>query len=93
VRERLVQQQHARLRRQRARQRQSSPLLEGEVRWPPVWHGGKAEPAEHGFDAPCDVVRTHALLLETEGDVLPHAHVSPERALLEDIADGARARG
>ncbi len=90
---RLVQQQHARLRSERARQRQPAPLLERELGRAAVGHVGEPEAREDGLHAPLDVAGAQALLLEPERDVLAHAHVPPERALLEDVADRARGGG
>src|SRR3989442_534258 len=83
-RPRLVQQQDARLGRQRAREGETSALIRGEAGWSGVARVRQAESCGDGGDAPLELVAVDPLLLETEGHVLRHRHVRPQRALVKD---------
>ncbi len=91
--ERLVEQQHLRLGRERARERHALPLAAGELR-----RIALAEPVElHELEQL--VRRARAISAfgrstdrEPERDVVPHRHVLERRVVLEDEADAALLR-
>ena len=79
-RERLVEQEHRRVARQRAGERDALALATGQVRRLLAGEVGDVEALEQVVDA-----RRAA-----ERDVRPHGHVREERVLLEDEPDRAR---
>ena len=89
--ERLVEQQHARLVRQRARERDALLLAARELaRQPLVVALERDEPEQLG--APAAPVRApHAARAQRELDVVGHRHVAEQRVVLEHEADLALA--
>ena len=76
-RERLVEQEHARVARERAGERDALPLAARELGRPRLRKVRDPEPLEVLVDAAAAAV----------GDVLAHVHVREERVLLEDEPD------
>jgi hypothetical protein len=95
--ERLVEQQHARLHRERTRERDALALAAGEL----IRHASRepieldeSQKLEHaaldlGLRGPL-AARLHA---DPERDVLEHVHVAEQRVVLEHEPDAALARG
>ena len=75
--ERLVEEQHARVARERARERDALALAARELAGPRLREVRDAEALEQLVDP----------LLAAVGDVLPHGQVREERVLLEDEPD------
>ena len=94
--ERLVEQQHFRLDRQRARERDALPLSAGQLRRVPIAEVVELHELQQVGDLVGDLVvrramrsRSHA---EAERDVLEHRHVAEERVVLKHEPDAALAR-
>ena len=81
-RERLVEQEHRRVARERPRERDPLPLAAGEVARPRLREVRDPEALEQLVDA----------LPAAEGDVAAHVEVRKERVLLEDEPDRAALR-
>jgi len=64
--ERLVQQQHARLGRERAREGEPAAVLQRQLGRPALGDAGQPQPAEHGRHAALDLVGGHALRLQAK---------------------------
>ena len=94
--ERLVEQQHARFHRERARQRHALPLSAGELRGIAVaevieLHEARADRSRAAGSPRRRAARARAHA-QAERDVLEHRHVAEERVVLEDEADAAILR-
>ena len=91
--ERLVQQQDARLHRQRAGQRHALPLPAGELRRIAFAQGPELHQIEQLLHPPRDLRlgRAGAALAhgQPEADIVGHRHVAEQRILLEHEADAA----
>src|SRR5471032_1733980 len=86
-RERLVQQQRRRLRRQRARQRHPLPLATGQLMRELVRHMLQFKRQQPIADRLAIYARQRIApaALQAEGDVLPHVQVWEQRVILEQI--------
>ena len=91
--ERLVEQQHLRLDRQRPGQGHALPLAAGELRGiaicQPVQPNQVQQFLTRAFDLGCSA----AADAQAEGHVLEHGHVAEQGVVLEDEADVAIAGG
>ena len=89
--ERLVQQQHLGLDRQRARQRDALPLSAGELMRIAVGEPVELHQLQQLVHLAPDFRRSRAararLHAQAEGDVLEHGHVPEQRVVLEHEAD------
>ena len=94
--ERLVEQQHARLHRERARERDALALPAGELGRHAPREPLELDQVEQLVHARLDLRLLRAaravLHAQAEGDVLEHVHVSEQRVVLEHEADPAVAR-
>ena len=90
--ERLVEQQHRRLHRERPGQRHALALAARELRGHPVAELREVHEVEQLGDPLVDLVLRPLADLEAEGDVLGHRHVLEDRVVLEDEAHVALAR-
>ena len=89
-RERLVQQQDARLEHDRARQRHALPLAAGELVELRARQAPELDQLERAVRrGPSISARGDAPQLKRKGDVLCHAHVREQRVVLEHHADVA----
>ena len=92
----FVEQQQARLDRQRAGQCDALALPARQLRWVALAEIGKLHEAQQFLDARRDCRRLGSLAArldaQPEGDVLCHRHVAEQRVMLEDEADAALAR-
>ena len=79
-RERLVEEQHARVARERTGERDALPLAAGEL--------GRLRGGEVPDPEPLEQ-RVHVAAAGAEGDVRPHAQVGEEGVVLEDEPDAA----
>ncbi len=91
--ERLVQQQHLRLHRQRAGERHALQLSAGELGGVALGEAVEADEVEQLLDARADLGLGPLAHAEPERDVVVHGHVLERRVVLEDEADAACARG
>src|SRR5438876_4141628 len=89
VRERLVHQEDGGLPRDRAADGDALPLPTGELFRLALEQLADAEHLGGLIHAPLDLRLGHATQLQTEGDVVIHAHVRVERVVLEDHGDVA----
>ena len=87
--ERLIEQQHARLQDQRARQGDALPLTTRELVRKPICHVSEAHLLEGGGDALALLDLGHLAHSEPVRDVLSDRHVRKERVVLKDRVDGA----
>ena len=87
--QRLVEQQHLRLDRERARDRHALLLAAGELAGAARLEPGELHQLQRGGDLAPDLVARQPALLEAEGDVLRDRHVRPQRVALEHHADVA----
>src|SRR5207247_10400061 len=78
VRERLVEEEHARLDGERARDREAAPLLDAELGRAARLEPRKAEAADDRPDLARDFRGGEPLLLEAEGDVLGDRQAGPQ---------------
>ena len=92
-RERLVEQQHARIGRQRPGHRHPLRLPAGQLAGTPLGEVADAEPVEQVPGPTAGLAAPHATRAGTEGDVLQGAEVGEERVLLVHQADLALVRG
>ena len=95
--ERLVEQQHFRLDRQRPRQRDALPLAAGELRRAAGRRGSRAAPAPAARAPRASISASDGRVVarphpQAERDVLEHRHVPEQRVVLEHEADAAIAR-
>jgi hypothetical protein len=93
VGERLVEQEDARLRRERARDRHALLLASGDLTDAPPLEPRQIHGREGLGDAAFHVRPRHLLRLQAERDVFSDAHVRKERVVLEDHADLPPVRG
>ncbi len=84
VGERLVEQQHRRIDRQRPPQRDALALAAGKRGHLTILIAGKTEDREHRLDLGVDLGPVRAAQPEAVTDVLVDGHVRPERIGLED---------
>ena len=97
--ERLVEQQHPRLDRERAGQRDALALAAGELAGIAVLPGPSSwTRSSRSVDAAADLALRPGALAprphpQAEGDVVEHGHVAEQRVVLEDEADMALAHG
>ena len=91
--ERLVEQQHGGLHRQRACHRHPLLLAAGELSWQAVTQGGEAHHVEKARDRPAHLRARNAAGLQAVGDVLGDRHVRKQRVALEYDAHVAGIRG
>ena len=93
--ERLVEQQHARLDRQRPRERDALTLPAGQLRRIAVRKPSKLNEIEQPADTRANLRLRQAVLAwpraQPEGDVLEHRHVAEQGVMLEHEADMALA--
>ncbi len=89
--ERLVEEEHLRLRGQRARQRDALALPARELRGEGALQPLELDQGEELLHALVRAGPWPAAHAEPEGDVVEHAHVPEERVVLEDEADVALA--
>ena len=87
IRERLVQQQHARLRRQRPGERHALLLAAGELADAPALEAGEVHQRERPRDPALQLLPAEPERLETEGDVLADVEMGKERVVLEHHAE------
>jgi hypothetical protein len=92
VRQRLVEQQHARLRREGAGERHALLLPAGDLADPPALEARQVHAGECRRDARRDLRLRQPARLEAEGDVLPHREVREKGVVLEDHAEVALRR-
>ena len=90
--ERLVEQQHLRLDRQRAGERHPLALAAGQLRRVAVRPAGQVHQREQLVDALLDLGLRRLADLQPEADVVAHAHVLERGVVLEDEADAAVLR-
>ena len=90
--ERLVEQQHARLDRERAGERHALALAARELARVALVVAGEADDAEQLVDALADLVLRALADAHAEGDVVAHGHVLERGVVLEDEADPALLR-
>ena len=94
--ERLVEQQDARLDRERAGKRDALALPAGELARVAIGEPAELHEVEQLVDALLDAGLLHPhrarLHAQPEGDVLEHVHVTKQRVVLEHEADVALAR-
>ena len=90
--ERLVEQQHARLDGERARERHALALAAGELRRIAVGEAVELHEREQLVDARADLVLRPLADLEPERDVAAHGEVLERGVVLEDEADAALLR-
>ena len=90
--ERLVEQQHRRLDRQRPGQRHPLALAAGELRGQPVGELLQVDQSEQLVDPGTDLRLRPVPDLQSERDVAPHRQVLERRVVLEDEADVALLR-
>ena len=91
--ERLVEEQHLRLGRERAREAHALPLPARELRGVAVAEALELDEVQELVDALGDLGLRPLAHLETEGDVLADGHVLEGGVVLEDEADVALLRG
>ena len=89
--ERLVEQQHARLSRQRPGQGHALPLAAGKLRRPAFLEALQPHQPQQFADALADLRLLPAAHPQAEGDVLEDAHVPEQGVVLEHEADVALA--
>jgi hypothetical protein len=87
VRERLVEEEHPGLRRERPRERDPLLLPARELPDPAPLVPGEVHQRERRGDARRELAPAHAERLEPEGDVLADVEVGKERVMLEDHAE------
>ena len=92
VRQRLVQQQHARLGRERPGERHPLLLATRELRDAPRAEPLQVHQRERPVDAPVQLGAAHAERLEPEGDIGPDVQVREQGVVLEHHAEPARHR-
>ena len=92
IRERLVEQQDARVVDQRTRERDALHLSAGQLRHRARGIFGEADELEHARDLLRGLVARHFAVAQRIVDVLLHRHVRPHRVGLEHHADVAQAR-
>ena len=85
--ERLVEQQHLRLRRERARQRHALLLAAGDLAGASVLQLLHVDELQHRVDACLDLGLRLAQHLQAKADVVGHRHVREQRVGLEDGVD------
>ena len=90
--ERLVKQQHAGLRRERPRQRDTLPLAARQLRGIAVLQRFEADQMQHLVDALANQLARRFAHLESIRDVLRDGHVPEQRVVLEDETNFAIAR-
>ena len=90
--QRLVEQQHLRTARQRARQRHALLLAAGELIRLALLHAVELDQRNHLGDAGGDLCARHAGALQAEGDVVPHRQMRKQRVVLEHHVDRAQMR-
>ena len=90
--ERLVQQQHLGLDRQRPGEGHALALAAGELRRVAVGKAGQLHQLEQVVDALSGLVLGALADIEAEGDVLAHGHVLERGVVLEHEADAALVR-
>ena len=90
--ERLVEQQHARLDRQRAGERHALALAAGELRRVARRGSRQADEPQQLVDPRVDLGLRALADRQAEGDVVAHGHVLEGRVVLEDEADAALLR-
>src|ERR1041384_3530673 len=95
--ERFVQQEHARLDRQRARQRDALTLPARQLTGLALAKSFRVPAREHVANAPRDFLAVRPIAptfyAQAEGDVFLHRHMTEERIVLEDEAGATLARG
>ena len=89
VRQRLVEQEQARMHDERARDRDALLLAARELRGIAILVARQLHELQHAPDPLADLGRRPALQLEAEGDVAEHRHVREERVVLEHHAEAA----
>ncbi len=87
--ERLVEQEHARLHGERARERHALALAAGELRRVAIGPAAEVDEREQLVDALADLGLRALADLQAERDVVAHGHVLEGRVVLEDEADAA----
>ena len=90
--ERLVEEQHGRLDRERAGEPHPLPLPAGELRRVALRERLQLDELEQLGDALLDLGLRPLADLQAEGDVVVHGHVLEGRVVLEDEADAALLR-
>ncbi len=90
--ERLVQQQHARLRRERPRQRDALALAARQLRRIAVLQRFEPDQPQHLLDPLANQLLRRLAHLESIRDVLCNGHVPEQRVVLEDETNFAMAR-
>ena len=90
--ERLVEQEDARLRRERAGERHALPLAAGELGRIAVGEARELDELEQLVDALANLLLRPLADLEREADVVAHGHVLERCVVLEDEADVAPLR-
>ena len=94
--ERLVEQQHLRLDRQRARQRDALALAAGQAAGITIGQPVELHQLQERVNPVANLLtrrpRLTRLDAQAERDVLEHRHVPEQRVMLEDEADAALAR-
>ena len=90
--QRLVEQQYARLRRQRASERDALRLTTADLRWQAIRQVRQADELEQLLGARAPRMRTYPPYLQPEGDVLEHRQMREQRIALEREAERPRLR-
>ena len=90
--ERLVEQQHPRLDRERAGERHALALAAGELGRVALGEAGEPDDPQQLVDARLDLVLGLLADRQAEADVVAHRHVLERRVVLEDEADLALLR-